>query len=53
MVMAKKKWSVKRITVNLASTEVETLEDYCTATGRPAADVIRELIRKLKIEAIA
>jgi len=44
----KKKWAVKRITVNLASTEVQKLEEYCQQTGRPASDVIRELIRGLR-----
>ncbi|MBW4565888.1 MAG: ribbon-helix-helix protein, CopG family [Mojavia pulchra JT2-VF2] len=45
-----KKWAVKRITINLTSTEAEKLEKYCVATGRPATDVIRELIRSLKTE---
>lgn len=42
-----KKWAVKRLTVNLTSSEVEKLEQYCALTGRPATDVIRELIRSL------
>ncbi|BAY73564.1 CopG family transcriptional regulator [Nostoc parmelioides] len=42
-----KKWAVKRITINLASNEAENLEKYCYQTGRPATDVIRELIRGL------
>jgi hypothetical protein len=42
-----KKWAVKRITVNLARTEVIKLEKYCLQTGRAATDVIRELIRSL------
>lgn len=42
-----KKWAVKRITVNLASNEAKNLEKYCEQTGRPATDVIRELIRAL------
>ncbi|MEJ6486693.1 CopG family transcriptional regulator [Nostoc punctiforme UO1] len=42
-----KKWAVKRITINLASAESEKLEKYCVNTGRPATDVIRELIRSL------
>lgn len=42
-----KKWSVKRITVNLTSNEAEKLEKYCQQTGRPATDVIRELIRRV------
>jgi len=42
-----KKWAVKRITINLASNEAKNLEKYCEQTGRPATDVIRELIRAL------
>ncbi|MEH1917694.1 CopG family transcriptional regulator [Nostoc sp.] len=45
-----KKWAVKRITLNLASVESEKLERYCASTGRPATDVIRELIRSLEQE---
>ncbi|MBD2451716.1 CopG family transcriptional regulator [Nostoc sp. FACHB-152] len=45
--MANKKWAVKRLTINLALQEAQTLESYCNTTGRPATDVIRELIRKL------
>ncbi|MBD2248886.1 CopG family transcriptional regulator [Nostoc sp. FACHB-888] len=44
-----KKWAIKRITINLASVESEKLEKYCASTGRPATDVIRELIRSLVI----
>ncbi|MFN6455974.1 MAG: CopG family transcriptional regulator [Nostoc sp. EfeVER01] len=44
-----KKWAVKRITINLASAESKKLEKYCASTGRPATDVIRELIRSLSI----
>ncbi|WP_341531460.1 CopG family transcriptional regulator (plasmid) [Nostoc sp. UHCC 0302] len=44
-----KKWAVKRITLNLTSSESERLEQYCASTGRPATDVIRELIRSLPI----
>ncbi|QLE45910.1 CopG family transcriptional regulator (plasmid) [Nostoc sp. C052] len=44
-----KKWAIKRITINLASAESEKLEKYCASTGRPATDVIRELIRSLTI----
>ena len=47
MMMTNKKWAVKRITVNLATQEAEKLEEYCQQTGRPATDVIRELIRGL------
>ncbi|HEY9803335.1 MAG TPA: ribbon-helix-helix protein, CopG family [Leptolyngbyaceae cyanobacterium] len=42
-----KKWTVKRITINLTSDEANRLEKYCQQTGRPTTDVIRELIRKL------
>lgn len=45
--MTNKKWAVKRITVNLAAQESEKLEKYCHQTGRPATDIIRELIRSL------
>lgn len=45
-----KKWAVKRLTINLTSSEAENLEKYCSSTGRPATDVIRELIRSLKVE---
>jgi predicted DNA-binding protein len=44
-----KKWAVKRITINLASNEANNLEKYCEHTGRPATDVIRELIRALPV----
>ncbi len=47
--MTNKKWAVKRITVNLATQEADILEQYCQQTGRPATDVIRELIRGLPI----
>ncbi len=42
-----KKWTIKRITLNLAAIEAEKLQLYCNQTGRPATDVIRELIRGL------
>ena len=47
----KKKWAVKRMTLNLASTEAEKLQKYCDETGRPATDVIRELVRSLSGDA--
>lgn len=47
--MTNKKWAVKRITVNLAAQEADRLEQYCQHTGRPATDVIRELIRGLSV----
>ncbi|MBD6615506.1 CopG family transcriptional regulator [Komarekiella sp. 'clone 1'] len=40
-----KKWVAKRLTINLTSSEAKKLENYCSITGRPATDVIRELIR--------
>ncbi|MEA5507704.1 CopG family transcriptional regulator [Halotia branconii] len=49
MIMTNKKWAVKRITVNLATQEAEKLDKYCQQTGRPATDVIRELIRGLPV----
>ncbi|MBD2730689.1 CopG family transcriptional regulator [Nostoc sp. FACHB-892] len=48
-----KKWAIKRITINLASVESEKLERYCAMTGRPATDVIRELIRSLSISELS
>ena len=45
-----KKWAVKRLTINLTSGEAQKLEQYCSNTGRPATDVIRELIRSLLTE---
>ncbi|MEH1969862.1 MULTISPECIES: CopG family transcriptional regulator [unclassified Nostoc] len=48
--MVNKKWAVKRLTVNLTSTEAQKLEEYCAKTGRPATDVIRELLRSLEAD---
>lgn len=48
-----KKWAAKRITVNLASNEAEKLEKFCSQTGRPATDVIRELIRRLPVSDVS
>ncbi|MEH2252882.1 MAG: CopG family transcriptional regulator [Nostoc sp.] len=45
-----KKWAVKRLTINLTSGEAQKLEKYCSMTGRPATDIIRELIRSLTTE---
>lgn len=45
-----KKWAVKRLTINLTSSEAEKLKKYCSITGRPATDIIRELIRSLSTE---
>ncbi|WP_341524520.1 CopG family transcriptional regulator [Nostoc sp. UHCC 0302] len=45
-----KKWAVKRLTVNLTVEEIKKLEGYCANTGRPATDVIRELLRSLDVD---
>jgi hypothetical protein len=45
-----KKWAVKRLTVNLTTEEMKKLECYCALTGRPATDVIRELLRTLEVD---
>ncbi|MEH2074902.1 MAG: CopG family transcriptional regulator [Nostoc sp.] len=45
-----KKWAVKRLTVNLTTEEMKKLENYCALTGRPATDVIRELLRSLEVD---
>ena len=45
-----KKWAVKRLTINLTSGEAHKLDKYCSSTGRPATDVIRELVRSLATE---
>ncbi|MBD6621052.1 CopG family transcriptional regulator [Komarekiella sp. 'clone 1'] len=45
-----KKWVAKRITVNLALEEKRKLDNYCATTGRPATDVVRELVRCLEVE---
>ncbi|WP_375501468.1 CopG family transcriptional regulator [uncultured Nostoc sp.] len=42
-----KKRALKRITLNLTLDEAQNLEKYCEQTGRPATDVIRELIQAL------
>lgn len=42
-----RKWAAKRITVNLTFDEAKKLENYCQQTGRPATDVVRELIRQV------
>ncbi|MCC5645243.1 CopG family transcriptional regulator [Nostoc sp. CHAB 5824] len=45
-----KKWAVKRLTVNLTTEEMKKLQCYCAATGRPATDVVRELLRTLEVD---
>ena len=49
--MTNKKWAIKRLTINLAAEEAKILEAYCQQTGRPATDIIRELIRNKLSEA--
>ncbi|WP_225894394.1 ribbon-helix-helix protein, CopG family [Atlanticothrix silvestris] len=51
--MNNKKWAVKRLTINLTTSEAEIIKQYCAMTGRPATDVIRELIRSLEVEEIS
>jgi hypothetical protein len=46
--MARKKWTVKRISVGFSQYEVEILEEYCEKYGREKTDVIRELVREHK-----
>ncbi|RCJ32622.1 CopG family transcriptional regulator [Nostoc punctiforme NIES-2108] len=48
--MVNQKWAVKRLTVNLTATETQKLSQYCAKTGRPMNDVIRELLRSLKVD---
>ncbi|MEH2279696.1 MAG: CopG family transcriptional regulator [Nostoc sp.] len=48
--MVNKKLAVKRLRVLLTSTERQKLSEYCAKTGRPATDVIRELLRSLKVD---
>ncbi|MBD2577342.1 ribbon-helix-helix domain-containing protein [Oscillatoria sp. FACHB-1406] len=40
----------KSVFFRLTSEELERLETYCKATGRSKSDVLRELVRNLKIE---
>lgn len=40
----------KSVFFRLTDAELEQLEDYCAATGRSKSDVLRELIRSLKIK---
>jgi hypothetical protein len=40
----------KRLDFRLEEFELEILEDYCAVVGRTKSDVLRELIRKLKIK---
>jgi hypothetical protein len=40
----------ERIDFRLEKFELDLLEEYCTSVGRTKSDVLRELIRKLKIK---
>ncbi len=40
----------KRIDFRLEEFELEILEDYCKALGRTKSDVLRELIRNLRLK---
>jgi len=37
------------LTVRIEESEMERLKAYCEATGRTQTDVVRDLIRKLRI----
>ncbi|MDF5733927.1 MAG: CopG family transcriptional regulator [Rhizonema sp. PD38] len=43
----KKKWSFRKITINLTYSEAQIFNRYCEVSGRCMSDVIRELIRSL------
>jgi predicted DNA-binding protein len=38
------------LTVRIEGSEMEHLKNFCSQTGRTQSDVIRDLIRKLKLE---
>jgi predicted DNA-binding protein len=40
----------KRLDFRLEEFELEILEDYCKAVGRTKSDVLRELIRNLRLK---
>lgn len=39
----------KRLDFRIEESEFHLLEEYCSAVGRTKTDVLRELIRKLKV----
>ena len=43
-------WSEKRLMVSLSKVEVDLLESYCLRHNKKQAEVIRELVRNLKVE---
>jgi predicted DNA-binding protein len=46
----KKRLSDRVLTIRLPELEMERLEAYCQATKRTKTDVVREMIRKIKIK---
>ena len=46
----KKRLSDRVLTIRLPELELEKLEAYCHATKRTKTDVVREMIRKIKIK---
>jgi len=48
--MARRKWVEKRIKVSFSQPEMEILNNYCDKHEREFSDVIRELVRNLKVE---
>lgn len=47
--MSNRKWRVKRITINLADSEWERLEQAMSLSGRPMTDLVREAIRNIPV----
>jgi len=49
--MSRRKWSHKRLHINLTASEVKNLnlETYCETMDRTATEVIRELVRSLRL----
>ncbi|QIZ73188.1 hypothetical protein [Oxynema aestuarii] len=45
----KKRLSDKVLTIRLPAVELERLETYCDLNKRTKTDVIRELIRKIRV----
>ncbi|MDF5725666.1 MAG: CopG family transcriptional regulator [Rhizonema sp. PD37] len=43
----RKKWAVRKITINLTFYEAQKFNRYCEVSGKCMSDVIRELIRTL------
>ena len=48
--MSTRKWAEKRISVSFTKLEVEKLEAFCTKHQLGITEVIRELVRNLKVE---